>query len=50
VSGLAPTVDIVNHESTDHLELDDLQVGDTVNTAGLAAGAIQLFIDGGLFP
>jgi predicted lipoprotein with Yx(FWY)xxD motif len=50
VSGVAPTVDIVNHESTDHLEFDDLQVNDTVNTAGLAAGAIQLFIDGGLFP
>ena len=50
VGGLAPLVTISNPETTDHLELDAVDVGDTVNTAGLAAGAIQLFIDGGLFP
>ena len=48
VGGLAPLVTISNPEATDHLELDGLQVNDTVNTAGLAAGAIQVFVDGGL--
>ena len=50
VGGLAPLVTIANPEATDHLELNDLQVNDTVNTAGLAAGTIQLFVDGGLLP
>ena len=46
VGGLAPLVTISNPEATDHLELDGLEAGDTVNTAGLVAGAIQVFIDG----
>jgi predicted lipoprotein with Yx(FWY)xxD motif/Ca2+-binding RTX toxin-like protein len=51
VGGLAPLVTISNPEATDHLELNALEVGDTVNTGGLAAGTIQVFIDGGLiFP
>jgi hypothetical protein len=50
VSGLTPIVDIFNHESTDHLELNELAGNDTVNTAGLAAGAIQVLVDGALIP
>jgi predicted lipoprotein with Yx(FWY)xxD motif len=48
VAGLDPLVSISNPEATDRLELNDLQVDDTVNTADLAAGAIQVFVDGGL--
>jgi Ca2+-binding RTX toxin-like protein len=50
VGGLAPLVTISNPEATDHLEFNALEVGDTVNTAGLVAGTIQVFIDGGLIP
>ena len=46
VGGLARPVTISNPEATDHLELNGLQDNDTVNTAGLAAGAIQVFLDG----
>src|SRR5204863_4069718 len=38
VGGLAPLVTISNPEATDHLELNELQENDTVNTSGLAAG------------
>ena len=48
VGGLAPLVTISNPEATDHLELNELQENDTVNTGGLAAGAIQVFVDGAL--
>ncbi|HET7759051.1 MAG TPA: hypothetical protein VFK62_03960, partial [Gaiellaceae bacterium] len=50
VSGLAPLVTISNPEATDHLELNGLDVNDTVNTGGLAANAIQVFLDGTLIP
>jgi hypothetical protein len=50
VDGLAPVVTISNPEATDHLEFNELQVNDTVSTAGLVAGTIQVFIDGGLIP
>jgi hypothetical protein len=50
VGGLTPTVDVVHHEATDRLELNNLAANDTVNTAGLAAGVIQLFVDGALIP
>jgi Ca2+-binding RTX toxin-like protein len=50
VAGLTPLVSISNPEATDRLELNDLQDNDTVNTADLAAGAIQVFLDGGLLP
>jgi predicted lipoprotein with Yx(FWY)xxD motif/Ca2+-binding RTX toxin-like protein len=46
VSGLAPPVTISNPEATDHLELNALQANDTVNTGGLAAGTIQVFVNG----
>jgi predicted lipoprotein with Yx(FWY)xxD motif len=48
--GLIPTVHLFHHEATDRLELNDLFFGDAVNTAGLAANVIQLFIDGVPFP
>jgi Ca2+-binding RTX toxin-like protein len=50
VGGLTPTVNLFHHEATDRLELNALDGNDTVNTAGLAAGVIQLFVDGGLVP
>ena len=50
VGGLAPLVTISNPEATDRLEFNALEVNDTVNTAGLVAGTLQLFVDGGLVP
>jgi Ca2+-binding RTX toxin-like protein len=51
VSGLAPTVAIFHPEvANDRLEINTLAGTDIVNSAGLAAGAIQLFVDGVLVP
>jgi hypothetical protein len=50
VGGLTPTVNLFHHEATDRLELNALAGNDTVNTAGLAAGVIQVFVDGVLVP
>ncbi len=50
VVGLIPTVGVVNHEATDRLELNNLAGNDTVDTASLAAGVIQLFVDGVAVP
>jgi Ca2+-binding RTX toxin-like protein len=51
VSGLAPTIRILHSEAAnDRLEINTLTGTDTVDTAGLAAGAIQLFVDGVLVP
>jgi Ca2+-binding RTX toxin-like protein len=51
VSGLAATVAIFHPEvANDRLEVNTLAGNDTVNSAGLAAGAIQLFVDGTLVP
>jgi len=48
VGGLAASVQISHHEAaSDRLELNTLAGADSVNAAGLAAGAIQLVIDGG---
>jgi RTX calcium-binding nonapeptide repeat (4 copies) len=47
VSGLAATVAIFHPEvANDRLEINTLAGTDTVDSAGLAAGAIQLFVDG----
>jgi hypothetical protein len=47
VSGLAPTVKILHPEAAnDRLAIDTLAGTDSVTTAGLAVGAIQLFADG----
>jgi predicted lipoprotein with Yx(FWY)xxD motif/Ca2+-binding RTX toxin-like protein len=51
VSGLAATVAIFHPEvANDRLEINTLDGRDSVDTAGLAAGAIQLFVDGVLVP
>jgi hypothetical protein len=47
VSGLHTTVAILHPElANDRLEINTLDCIDTVVTDGLAAGAIQLFVDG----
>jgi hypothetical protein len=47
VSGLAATVGIVHSETAnDRLEINTLAGQDTVDSSGLAAGAIQLLVDG----
>jgi Ca2+-binding RTX toxin-like protein len=49
--GLVPTIGILHAEAAnDRLEINDLAGTDTVNSGGLAAGAIQLFVDGVLVP
>jgi Ca2+-binding RTX toxin-like protein len=49
--GLAPLVSIFHPEAAnDRLEINTLAGTDTVDSAGLAAGAIQLFVDGVLVP
>jgi Ca2+-binding RTX toxin-like protein len=49
--GLAPLVAIFHPEfANDRLEINTLAGTDTVDSSGLAAGAIQLFVDGVLVP
>ncbi len=49
--GLAPLVAIFHPEAAnDRLEINTLAGSDTVDSDGLAAGAIQLFVDGLLVP
>ena len=49
--GLAPLVEIFHPEAAnDRLEINNLAGSDTVDSDGLAAGAIQLFEDGILVP
>ncbi len=51
VSGLVPAVRVLHSEpANDRLEINTLAGADTVNSAGLAAGVIQLFVDGVLVP
>jgi Ca2+-binding RTX toxin-like protein len=51
VSGLAATVAVLHSEAAnDRLEINTLAGRDTVDSGGLAAGAIQLFVDGALVP
>jgi hypothetical protein len=50
VSGLAATVVIQHHEPTDRLAINTLAGTDTVDSSGLAARVIQLFVDGVLVP
>jgi hypothetical protein len=47
VSGLSATVEIAHSEAAnDRLEINTLAGKDTVDSSGLAAGAIQLLVDG----
>jgi Ca2+-binding RTX toxin-like protein len=49
--GLDPTIGILHAEvANDRLEINTLAGSDTVDSVGLAAGAIQLFVDGLLVP
>jgi Ca2+-binding RTX toxin-like protein len=50
VTGLAPTLELQHAEATDQLDFESFEVGDTVASGGLAAGTIQLFLDGALVP
>ena len=51
VSGLVPTVNVLHSEiANDRLDIETLEGTDTVHSGGLAAGAIQLFVDGTLVP
>jgi hypothetical protein len=51
VSGLSATVAVLHSEAAnDRLELNTLDGRDSVDSGGLAAGAIQLFVDGALVP
>jgi Ca2+-binding RTX toxin-like protein len=51
VSGLAPTIKILHSEvANDRLEINTLAGTDTVETIGLTAGVIPLFVDGILVP
>jgi predicted lipoprotein with Yx(FWY)xxD motif/Ca2+-binding RTX toxin-like protein len=50
VNGRAPTVALFHHEPTDRLEINTLAGDDNVDASGLAAGTIQLFVDGVLQP
>ena len=51
VSGLAATVEVLHSEAAnDRLEIDTLAGRDRVDSGGLAAGAIQLLVDGVLVP
>ena len=47
VKGLAPLVEILHPEgANDRLDVNTLEGQDTVDSSGLAAGTIQLFVDG----
>ena len=50
VTGLAPTLDVLHAEPADQLDLETFSGIDTVASSGLAAGTIQLFLDGILIP
>ena len=50
VSGLAATVELLHAEAADQLDFETLAGSDTVSSGGLAAGTIQLFVDGALVP
>ena len=45
-SGLVPGTAIFHPEAGDHLEINTLAGRDSVDSSGLAAGAIELFVDG----
>jgi Ca2+-binding RTX toxin-like protein len=50
VTGLAPTLELDHAEAGDQLDFENFASGDTVASGGLAAGTIQLFLDGSLVP
>ena len=46
VSGQAPAIELLHAEATDQLDFETFSGTDTVASGGLAADAIQLFLDG----
>ena len=50
VTGLTPTVNLLHAEPADQLDFENFQAGDTVASGALAAGTIQLLLDGVLIP
>jgi Ca2+-binding RTX toxin-like protein len=50
VSGQPPAVELLHAEATDQLDFETFSGIDTIASGGLAAGAIQLFLDGVLIP
>jgi Ca2+-binding RTX toxin-like protein len=50
VSGLAPTIELLHAEAADQLDFENLDFGDSVAAGALAAGTLQLFVDGILVP
>jgi Ca2+-binding RTX toxin-like protein len=50
VGGLAATVQLTHTETADQLDVETLEGNDAVASAGLAAGTIQLFVNGLLVP
>jgi hypothetical protein len=46
VSGLAATVELLQPEGADRLDVNTLAGTDAVDTGGLELGAVQLFVDG----
>lgn len=50
VKGLAPGTEILHADPSDRLDVNTLAGQDTVDSGGLAAGTIQLFVDGALVP
>jgi len=50
VGGLATKAELLNAEAADRLDINTLAGQDSVDSGGLAAGTIQLFVDGVLVP
>jgi Ca2+-binding RTX toxin-like protein len=46
VTGLAPTLELLHSEATDQLDFENFEAGDTVSSGGLAAGTIEVLLDG----
>jgi Ca2+-binding RTX toxin-like protein len=50
VSGPDSSVELLHAEAADQLDFENLDFGDSVAAGGLAAGTLQLFVDGVLVP
>jgi Ca2+-binding RTX toxin-like protein len=50
VNGLSPAINLLHAEAADQLDFETFGVNDTVSHGGLAAGTIQLLVDGVLVP
>jgi Ca2+-binding RTX toxin-like protein len=50
VTGLTPALNLLHAEAADQLDFEAFNVNDTVSSGGLAAGTLQLFVDGVLVP